>query len=703
MIFRTMSFFTLFAVPLAFLAGEGPNPTASFSAMPVGGSSATITEQQSAAARLTYGLLSDKRVAYTQRELTNDQANEVFTLFIKSLDPQKIFLTQEDIQALRPTPEVLRSAIEGKNLTPIMAIYKARSERAIERIRQAQQLIDQGFSFNTPDSAAVPTDKTTWPKDRAAAAELLRTTVKGDWLQLKLAGQSEEAIRKTLKRRYQRMETSLTRLSSQDAVASFLNAYAATLDPHTNYFGPVDADTFNMSLSLSMEGIGAVLQEQDAGIVVRTLMPGSPALQSGKIKVGDRIVAVGQGADGPMVDVVGWELNEVIGLIRGKENSQVRLRVEQAGSAGPMVVMLTRKKVQLEDEGVKQKVLTVAGRKIGVVELPLFYLDAAAKARGDKNARSASADVARVLEGFQKQGVEGVVVDLRGNGGGSLDEAIGLTGLFIDKGPVVQIKSVQDKIEVMGDGTAGRAWSGPLAVLVDRNSASASEIFAAAIQDYGRGLVIGETTYGKGTVQTVVGLDDFAGVPGARLGQVKLTIAQFFRINGHTTQHDGVTPDVAFDATFNGDKSGERELDHALPASTIPAAQHASERAAVLKDVKSLQARHDQRAQQVPGLRWWAEDVVEFRQWRDQPRLSLNEAERRQQLEDRKKKVAARDAERVKLGLPVPARPQDDGLVASDRSLEEQVKREEAAKKQPQEDPLLDEAATILVDAMTVT
>ena len=221
MIFRTMSFFTLFAVPLAFMASGGPNPTPSFPSMPMGGTSATITEQQAAAARLTYGLLSDKRVAYTQRDLTNEQADEVFTLFIKSLDPQKIFLTQEDIQALRPTPTVLRLAIEGKDLAPVMAIYKARSEGALQRIRQAQQLIDQGFSFNTPDSAAVPTDKTTWPKDQAAAAELLRTTVKGDWLQLKLAGQNDDTIRKTLKRRYERMETSLTRLSSQDAVAGF--------------------------------------------------------------------------------------------------------------------------------------------------------------------------------------------------------------------------------------------------------------------------------------------------------------------------------------------------------------------------------------------------------------------------------------------------------------------------------------------------
>ena len=701
MIFRTMSFFALFAVPLALLMGGETQSSATLSSLKASvGATTVITEQQSAAARLTYGLLSDKRVAYTQRPLTDDQAREVFSLFIKTLDPQKIFLTQEDLRALEPSTAVLRAAIEGKDLQPVMAIYTLRSERAKARIKQAQALIEQGFSFDTADSAPVPTNKALWPKDQAAATELLRTTVKGDWLQLKLAGQPDDAIRKTLQRRYARMDTSLSRLSSQDAVAGFLNAYAATLDPHTNYFGPVDADTFNMALSLSMEGIGAVLQEQDAGIVVRSLMPGSPAGLSGKMKVGDRIVAVGQGADGPLIDVVGWELNEVIGLIRGKENSQVRLRLEQTGVPAPSVVVLTRKKVQLEDEGVKQRVLTVAGRKIGVVELPLFYLDAAARARGDKNARSATADVARVLEDFKKLGVDGVVVDLRGNGGGSLDEAIGLTGLFIDQGPVVQIKAVQEKIEVMGDSGPGRVWAGPLAVLVDRNSASASEIFAAAIQDYGRGLIVGETTYGKGTVQTVVNLDDFAGVPGARLGQVKLTIAQFFRVNGHTTQHDGVTPDVAFAATFNGDKSGERELDHALPASVIAPAKHRSERSAVLGDVGALQARHDARAEQVPGLRWWAEDVREFRHWRDQTQVSLNETERRAQLTERKERLAKRDAERVRLGLAVPTRPQDDGLVAADRTLEDQVAREEAAKKQPQEDPLLEEAGAILVDAL---
>lgn len=703
MIFRTMSFFALFSVPLAFVMGGEATPSAALAALPAPtGATTAITEQQTAAARLTYSLLSDKRVAYTQRDLTDEQAREVFTLFAKSLDPQKIFLTQEDLKAMEPSTAALRAAIQGKDLQPVMKVYAVRAERAKQRLDQAQALIDAGFSFDAPDTVAARPEKPEWPKDQAAAAELLRTTVKGDWLQLKLAGQTDDSIRKTLKRRYARMDTIVSRLSSQDAVAGFLNAYAATLDPHTNYFGPVDADTFNMSMSLSMEGIGAVLQEQDAGIIVRTLMPGSPAEQSGKIKVGDRIVAVGQGADGPMIDVVGWELNEVIGLIRGKLDTKVRLRVEQNGAAAPSVVLLTRQRVKLEDEGVKQRILTVGDRKIGVVELPLFYLDTAARARGDENARSASADVAKVLEGFKQQGVTGVVVDLRGNGGGSLDEAISLTGLFIDQGPVVQIKSVGDKIEVMGDGTKGTAWSGPLAVLVDRHSASASEIFAAAIQDYGRGLIVGETTYGKGTVQTVVNLDDFAGVAGARLGQVKLTIAQFFRINGHTTQHDGVTPDVVFDATLDGDKSGERELDHALPASVIPVAKYRRESDGLVKNLPSLQAKHDARARAVPGLRWWSEDVTEFRKWRDMKVSSLNEAERRTQLNERKAKVAERDAERVRLGMPVVSRQQDDGLMASDRSLEDQVAREEAAKKQPKEDPLLDESAQILIDAMGV-
>lgn len=701
MIFRTMSFFALFSVPLAFVLGGEATPSAALAALPAPtGATTAITEQQTAAARLTYSLLSDKRVAYTQRDLTDEQAREVFTLFAKSLDPQKIFLTQEDLKAMEPSTAALRAAIQGKDLQPVMKVYAVRAERAKQRLDQAQALIDAGFSFDAPDTVAARPEKPEWPKDQAAAAELLRTTVKGDWLQLKLAGQTDDSIRKTLKRRYARMDTIVSRLSSQDAVAGFLNAYAATLDPHTNYFGPVDADTFNMSMSLSMEGIGAVLQEQDAGIIVRTLMPGSPAEQSGKIKVGDRIVAVGQGADGPMIDVVGWELNEVIGLIRGKLDTKVRLRVEQNGAAAPSVVLLTRQRVKLEDEGVKQRILTVGDRKIGVVELPLFYLDTAARARGDENARSASADVAKVLEGFKQQGVTGVVVDLRGNGGGSLDEAISLTGLFIDQGPVVQIKSVGDKIEVMGDGTKGTAWSGPLAVLVDRHSASASEIFAAAIQDYGRGLIVGETTYGKGTVQTVVNLDDFAGVAGARLGQVKLTIAQFFRINGHTTQHDGVTPDVVFDATLDGDKSGERELDHALPASVIPVAKYRRESDGLVKNLPSLQAKHDARAQAVPGLRWWSEDVTEFRKWRDLKVSSLNEADRRTQLNERKAKVAERDAERVRLGMPVVSRQQDDGLMASDRSLEDQVAREEAAKKQPKEDPLLDESAQILIDAI---
>ncbi len=704
MIFRTLSLFALFATTAVCFVGNEPNqPSAPLSALQASTPevSSNITEQQSAAARLMYGLLTDKRVAYTQRPLTDEQAHEVFILFAKSLDPQKIFLTQADLKELEPSSQVMRAAIEGKDLQPIMGVYSAWNAKAQKRVKQALALIDTGFSFDAEDTVPVRDRKTDWPKTEEDAGELLRTTVKGDWLQLKLAGQTEEAIRKTLLRRYSRMATNLSRLSSQDAVATFLNAYAATLDPHTNYFGPVDADTFNMALSLSMEGIGATLQEQDAGIIVRSLVAGSPAAESGQMKIGDRVVAVGQGPDGPMVDVVGWELNEVIGLIRGKKDTKVRLRLEQGGSAEPKIVLLTRQRVRLEDEGVKSRVVTVDGRKIGIVELPLFYLDAQARARGDKNARSASSDVAKVLEGFKKQGVAGVLVDLRGNGGGSLDEAIGLTGLFIDQGPVVQIKSADEKIEVLGDMQAGQVWAGPLAVLVDRNSASASEIFAAAIQDHGRGLILGETTYGKGTVQTVVNLDDFAGVAGARLGQVKLTIAQFFRINGHTTQHDGVTPDVMFDATLDGDKSGERELDHALPASVIPAARYKKASDPLVKGFSALQANHDQRAKTTPGLQWWEEDVREFRQWRDLPTLSLREATRRQELDARKAKVAARDAERKRLGLAVPVRPQDDGLTASDRSLEDQMAREAEAKKQPKEDPLLDEATHILTDAMT--
>ena len=702
MILRTVVLLLALAIPTSVVLSlsHSSAPTARLDTnapRPVG---LEITPQQRAATQLTYGLLSNGEFAYVPKPATPTVVNEVFGLYLEALDGQRLFFTQADLDALAPQKARLGDALQGKDLSPVIAIYKHWSERARERVAYAKTLVDQGFDFTQQDSWPIRGKDTPWAQNTAELDKAWRAYVKNDWLRLRLAGQSDEAIRATLHKRYDRLGSNLKQLSSDEAMSVFLNAYGAALDPHTNYLAPVDATSFAMSMSLSMEGVGAVLQAQDDHVIIRSMVPGGPAARSGKLKVGDKLVSIGQGADGPMVDVVGWRLDEVVHLVRGKGGSTVRLGVLSAeGPAQPQTFTFVREKIKLEDQSATKKVVTLNGQKVGVIQLPTFYLDFEARRAGDANAKSATHDVERLLKELKAEGVQSVLVDLRGNGGGSLTEAVELTGLFIDSGPVVQVRSSGGKVEVEGDLNRGVAWEGPMAVLVDRNSASASEIFAAAIQDHGRGLVVGENTFGKGTVQTLVNLDDFARVQGAQLGQVKLTVAQFFRIDGHTTQRDGVKPDVFFPLTVDGDEAGESSLKNALAPSTIDPARY--NRLANLAALKApLQAAHDKRMATDPQLRWWMDDVRQFRQERGRKVVSLNEAERRASIDQRKAELARRDDERRRLGLAVNTRHDDDGLYAYERTLKEQVREEEESKKGVKSDPLLQEAAQVLADAV---
>ena len=662
-----------------------------------------VTPQQSAAGQLTYALLSNPEYAYTPKAATPETVDEVFGLYLRALDGQGLFLTQADIESLAPQKAGLAAAIEGKDFAPVLAIYEAWNAHAQRQVQNAKALLQTPPDFTTDERWVDPDRENPWAPNAEALENVWRTYVKNDWLRLRLAGQDDAAIRQTLEKRYDRLASNLRQVSSDEAIGMFLNAYGASLDPHTNYLAPVEASTFAMNMSLSMEGVGAVLQAQDDHVVIRSLVAGGPAARSGKIKVGDKVMSVGQGTDGPMVDVVGWRIDEVVHLVRGKGGSSVRLGIiGSEAEAKPAQITLVRERISIDDQAATKKVLNLEGQKVGVIQLPTFYLDFEARGAGNANARSATADVAKLIEELKQEGVDSMLVDLRGNGGGSLTEAIELTGLFIDMGPVVQVRSSGGQVEVQGDANEGVAWSGPLAVVVDHASASASEIFAAAIQDHGRGLVVGESTFGKGTVQTLVDLDAFARSPGAQIGQVKLTIAQFFRINGHTTQRDGVQPDIAFPMTLNGDEAGESSLTNALPPSTIDPARY--ERINDLSPLlPRLQAAHQRRLASDAQLGWWMEDVQQFRAERDRKWVSLNETQRREETERRKRVVEARDAERRRLGLFVPTRQDDDGLYASERSIAEQVKAEEEGKASLEKaaDPLLQEAAHVLVDAVT--
>ncbi len=687
------------AVPLALVA------RADGDALP-----STPSAEQVTTSKLVYGLLSDSRYAYRPRPLDAAMPGEIFDKYLESLDGSKLFFSAQDIARFQPYRAGMGESVRSGNLEPAYTIFALYQQRVADRVAYARALLGQDiFDFTGSDRWNYDREDAPWAADKAELDKLWKQSVRNDWLRLKLAGKKPEEIRKTLDRRYLNMANNVAALNQEDAFQSFLNAYTATVDPHTDYMNPRTAKLFNQSMSLSLEGIGAQLTKQDDVVVIREVIAGGPAAMSGKFKAGDRIVAVGQGASGPMEDVVGWRLDDVVEKIKGAKGTQVRLDVipaEATLDSKPVRIALNRARIKLEEQAAKSEILDVpaagqgAAKRIGVIKLPAFYQDFEGRRTRNGEYTSATRDVARLLEQFKTQRIDGVVLDLRGNGGGSLNEAIELTGLFIDKGPVVQVREAGGRIAVEGDRTPGVTWDGPLAVLVNRGSASASEIFAGAIQDYGRGLVIGETTFGKGTVQNIVPLDRWPANEGDRYGHVKLTIAQFFLPGGSSTQNKGVVPDIAFPVTVDASEYGESTYDNALEWRQIAAVPHQryGNFSALLP---RLDALHGARIAQDKEFRWWADDVAEFRAEREKKYISLNEAERRSERDRDEAKRKQRQAERKALGLaldPLADSGADDGLQASERNVAEDAAREKAAEKRP--DPLLRESAAILADAV---
>ena len=669
---------------------------------------AAPTEDQATTARMVYGLLSDSRYAYRPRELDDALSREILKGYLEALDPSKLFLTAQDVAGFQQYATRLDDAIKRGQLEPAWAMFAVYRQRAEARIAQARQLLKGEFDFSADERYAYDRKDAPWA-DSATLDGLWKQSVKNDWLRLKLAGKQPDEIRKTLDKRYANQLSGLQELKGDEVFQSFLNAYAGSIDPHTDYLTPRSAENFTVSMSNSLEGIGAVLFKQDDVIVIREVVPGGPAMLSGQLKSGDRIVGVGQGASGEMKDVVGWRTDDAVQLIRGAANSKVRLDIVPAEApldSKPVRVLLTRARVRLEDARAKAETIVIpaAGdqpqRRIGVIKLPGFYQDFEGRRSRNGDYASATRDVARMLAQFRAQKVDGVVLDLRNNGGGSLNEAVELTGLFIDKGPVVQVRESGGRVSVQHDRDRGVAWDGPMAVLVNRLSASASEIFAGAMQDYGRGLVIGETTFGKGTVQNLFDLDRWPANEGARHGQVKMTIAQFFLPGGSSTQNKGVVPDVRFPATVNGSEFGESTYDNALPWTRISAVQHIryGNFAPLLGQ---LDARHDARSAKDVEYQWWVEDVRTFREEQAKKSISLNEAERRAERDKFDAQRKFRAAERKRLGIeldPLVEARADDGLLADERNVAESVAREQAAEKVT--DPLLRASAAILGDAI---
>jgi carboxyl-terminal processing protease len=684
------------------------------------------------------------RFHYKPVPLDDAMSEKIFKGFLDSLDGDHLFFTQADIDKFGAARDKLDDAVFERDLSAPFAMFNLYQQRVSERLDYSRQLLAKPFDFSKDESYQYDREKAPWAKDTAELDDLWRKRVKNDWLRLKLAGKPGKDIRETLDKRYSNYLDRIRQLNSEDVFQTFMNAYATAIEPHTNYLSPRASENFDIAMRLSLEGIGAVLQRLDEYTAIREIIPGGPAAISGKLNAGDRIVGVGQGATGPITDVIGWRLDDVVDKIRGAKGTVVRLEIlpDAAGPDGKHEMLtLTRNKVSVEEQAAKKSIIDVKNgdttRRIGVITLPTFYQDFDARRRGDPEYKSATRDVEALLGELREAKVDGVVVDLRNNGGGSLDEATDLTGLFIDKGPVVQIRDASGRVEEKSDTRAGTAWSGPLAVLVNRGSASASEIFSAAIQDYGRGVIIGEPTFGKGTVQNLLNMDDMARNEKPTFGDLKMTVQQFFRINGGSTQLRGVTPEISFPLTVASDEFGESSYENALPWTSISKADYKP--VADLKPViPMLLARHEARAEKDVEWKNFEAEIADAKQMRAEKTLSLNEKVREKERDEQEAKRKSREAlaggafpkvdpaaksraaaledtgkekiERVDIDSAaavvtvegpdddsVPsAIIQDDGLQADERSISKDLEREKKSKAK--RDIVLNEAAQILSD-----
>lgn len=652
-------------------------------------------EEQAQAAELSAQFLA--RFSYRPVPLDDALSTKIMDRFIKSLDPDRMIFLQADIDSFMADSTKIDDAIKQGDLQIPFSIFNRYDQRFVERMNYARNLLKQNFDFTVKEDFPLLRDNSPWLQSEAESNDLWRKRVKGDWLRLKLTGKTDTAIREILDKRYQNLLDRGYTYKSADVFQSFMAAFTNSIDPHTDYFGARASAEFDIAMKLSLVGIGAVLQERNDYTTIRELVPGGPAQLSGKLAVGDRIAGVGQGQDGAIKEVVGMRLDDIVQMIRGAKGSVVRLDIlpADAGSEGEhRLISLTRDKISLEKQAAKKSILTIKDgnvtRKIGVITLPAFYEDFEARRNGDKDYRSASRDVAKLLAELKQENADGVLIDLRDNGGGSLSEAINLTGLFIGKGPVVQQRGADGKVEVESDNLPEPAWTGPVDVLINRGSASASEIFAAAIQDYGRGLIVGEPSFGKGTVQSVVDLDQVAHNSKPIFGELKLTIAQFFRVNGGTTQLRGVTPDISLPGFSDLKNFGETSYDNALPWTQIKPVKYKVE-GNVTARLPQLQSLHDARVRNEPDFQRFVEDIAQLKALREKGFVSLNEAERRNELAVE----ASRLKERKKIndGLDLS---EDDGLQSDERSLKADIAIQNARKNA--KDILLNEAAAILAD-----
>ncbi len=582
-----------------------------------------------------------ERFHYRDMTLNRAFAAQVLDNYLSDLDPNRSFFHARDVQRFQSSIGRLHEDLRRGKIDIAFDIFRVYRQRIDQSIENALTFLAKEFDFERRETHQFDRSEAPWAANETELRELWRKRVKNDALTLRLAGKDDDTIRKQLRNRYQGIARRIHQFKSDDVYQAFINSLTRTLEPHTSYMSPSTSENFDISMRLSLEGIGAVLRADNEHTVVQRTVPGGPARQSGQIHAGDKIIGVAQGIDGAMEDIVGWRLQDVVDKIRGPKGSVVRLQIlpKSEGTLGGRMreVTVVRNEITLEDQAASTRVIEDVENdpdlRIGVLEVPAFYRDFRAESEGTRDFRSTTRDVRQLIgELVAEERIDGLIIDLRGNGGGSLTEATSLTGLFIKQGPVVQVKDSFGKIEVETDPDPEIVYAGPLVVIVDRNSASASEIFAGAIQDYGRGLIVGEPTFGKGTVQTLIDLNRYVPTQDGDLGRLRLTMAEFFRISGASTQLRGVEPDIHFDFGFDISKHGERGLDNPLPwgrIQPVPFDRHGTFEVARLKRLST------QRTSQDDGFQMLAAQGRLLTEIDKQRVVSLREADRRAESEHR--------------------------------------------------------------------
>ena len=628
------------------------------------------------------------RYHYKKVNIDDSLSSLLFDKYLKALDFNRLYFFKSDINEYEKYRYTLDDFLISGNIEPFFEIFNRYTLRMRERIAYLDTILTNEFDFTLIDSVEVSREDAEWAQNYFTMNELWQERLKSDALNLKLTGKNWEEIVTNLSNRYDNYKRLLDQYNSEDVFQLAMNSYASCLDPHTNYLSPVTSENFKIDMSLSLEGIGARLMYDEGYTKVVEIIPGGPAFKSKKLNVDDRIIAVAQGEDGEYVDVVGWRITDVVQLIRGPKETLVRLQILPADgglTATPVELKLIRDKVKLEDQAAKSEIIEVRNDgipyRIGIITIPKFYTDLEGYRNGDKESKSTVSDVRKILETLKNEKVDGIVVDLRNNGGGSLLEAIDVTGLFIERGPVVQVKDAFDNIDVNNDPDPEIIYNGPLAVLINRFSASASEIFSAAIQDYERGIIVGEQSYGKGTVQNLIDLNRLASHNVNKFGQVKVTIAKYYRINGGSTQNLGVVPDIEFPSYVDAHDFGESSDPTSLPWDQIKPTKFEKfkDLSRLLPDlIKSSQLRQNSDADFI----YLKDEIEEYNLLDKNNYVSLNEEIRTKEKKIEEEREFQRENERRK----------NKGLKLLDKD------EVPAADEEEKDDPLIIESAHIVTD-----